>query len=159
MTGVGLGNTARRHEAACARPAWRRGTARPIWGAASELRESYLSDVPRIHGESRNPSSMIRWEVRPQQLAFARRPALHHIFEAKMKDSMKLTVAERNTLLELAHLLNEGLGDIAVMLAEPWLQDAPRNAPRTTALVRRKAGLRALCNASGCRDGTQARDF
>ena len=46
-----------------------------------------------------------------------------------MKDSMKLTVAERNTLLELAHLLNEGLGDIAVMLAEPWLQDAPRNAP------------------------------
>jgi hypothetical protein len=26
-----------------------------------------------------------------------------------MKDSMKLTVAERNTLLELAHLLNEGL--------------------------------------------------
>jgi hypothetical protein len=31
-----------------------------------------------------------------------------------MKDSMKLTVAERNTLLELAHLLNEGLGDIAV---------------------------------------------
>ena len=43
-----------------------------------------------------------------------------------MKDSMKLTVPERNTLLELAHLLNEGLGDIAVMLAEPWLQDAPR---------------------------------
>jgi hypothetical protein len=61
---------------------------------------------------------------------------------------MKLTVAERNTLLKLAHLLNEGLGDIAVMLAEPWLQDAPRNAPRTTALVRRKAGLRALCNAT-----------
>jgi hypothetical protein len=56
-----------------------------------------------------------------------------------MKDSMKLTVAERNTLLELAHLLNEGLGDIAVMLAEPWLQDAPRNAPRMTALVRRRA--------------------
>jgi hypothetical protein len=61
-----------------------------------------------------------------------------------MKDSMKLTVAERNTLLELAHLLNEGLGDIAVMLAEPWLQDAPR----MTALVRRRAGLRALCNAT-----------
>jgi hypothetical protein len=65
-----------------------------------------------------------------------------------MKDSMKLTVAERNTLLELAHLLNEGLGDIAVMLAEPWLQDAPRNAPRMTALVRRRAGLRALCDAT-----------
>jgi hypothetical protein len=61
---------------------------------------------------------------------------------------MKLTVAERNALLELAHLLNEGLGDIAVMLAEPWLQDAPRNAPRVTALVRRRSGLRALCNAA-----------
>ena len=61
-----------------------------------------------------------------------------------MKDSMKLTVAERNTLLELAHLLNEGLGDIAVMLAEPWLQDAPG----MTTLVRRGAGLRALCNAA-----------
>ena len=47
-------------------------------------------------------------------------------------------------LLELAHLLNEGLGDIAVMLAEPWLQDAPR----MTTLVRRRAGLRALCNAT-----------
>jgi hypothetical protein len=58
--------------------------------------------------------------------------------------NMKLTVAERNTLLELAHLLNEGLGDIAVMLAEPWLQDAPR----MTTLVRRRAGLRALCNAT-----------
>jgi hypothetical protein len=58
--------------------------------------------------------------------------------------NMKLTVAERNTLLELAHLLNEGLGDIAVMLAEPWLQDAPR----MTTLVRRRAGLRALCNAA-----------
>jgi hypothetical protein len=58
-----------------------------------------------------------------------------------MKNSMKLTATERNTLLELAHLLNEGLGDIAVMLAEPWLQDAPRNA-------RRRAGLRALCNAT-----------
>jgi hypothetical protein len=65
-----------------------------------------------------------------------------------MKDSMKLTVAERNTLLELAHLLNEGLGDIAVMLAEPWLRDAPRNVPRTTALVRRRAALRALCDAT-----------
>ncbi len=65
-----------------------------------------------------------------------------------MKDSMKLTVAERNTLLELTHLLNEGLGDIAVMLAEPWLQDAPRNAPQVTALVRRRAGLHALCNAT-----------
>ena len=61
---------------------------------------------------------------------------------------MKLTVAERNTLLELAHLLNKGLGDIAVMLAEPWLQDAPRNVPRTTALVRRRAALRALCDAT-----------
>ena len=58
--------------------------------------------------------------------------------------NMKLTVAERNTLLELAHLLNEGLGDIAVMLAEPWLQDAPG----MTTLVRRRAGLRALCNAT-----------
>jgi hypothetical protein len=57
-----------------------------------------------------------------------------------MKDSVKLTVAERNTLVELAHLLNEGLGDIAVMLAEPWLQDAPR----MTALVRRRVGLRAM---------------
>jgi hypothetical protein len=65
-----------------------------------------------------------------------------------MKDSMKLTVAERNTLLELAHLLNEGLGDIAVILAEPWLQDAPRNAPRMTAMVRRRVGLRALCDAT-----------
>jgi len=65
-----------------------------------------------------------------------------------MKDSMTLTVSERNTLVELAHLLNEGLGDIAVMLAEPWLQDAPRNSPRMTALVRRRAGLRALCNAT-----------
>lgn len=27
------------------------------------------------------------------------------------------------------------VGDIAVMLAEPWLQDAPRNAPRMTASV------------------------
>ena len=58
--------------------------------------------------------------------------------------NMKLTVAERNTLLELAHLLNEGLGDIAVMLAEPRLQDAPG----MTTLVRRRAGLRALCNAA-----------
>jgi hypothetical protein len=58
--------------------------------------------------------------------------------------NMKLAVAERDTLLELAHLLNEGLGDIAVMLAEPWLQDAPR----MTTLVRRRAGLRALCNAA-----------
>ena len=58
--------------------------------------------------------------------------------------NMKLTVAERNTLIELAHLLNEGLGDIAVMLAEPWLQDAPR----MTTLVRRRSGLRALCNAA-----------
>jgi hypothetical protein len=58
--------------------------------------------------------------------------------------NMKLTVAERNTLLELAHLLNEGLGDIAVKLAEPWLQDAPG----MTTLVRRRAGLRALCNAT-----------
>ena len=75
-----------------------------------------------------------------------------------MKDSMKLTVAERNTLLELAHLLNEGLGDIAVMLAEPWLQDAPRNVPRTTALVRRRAALRALCVATrGCRDDARRR--
>ena len=41
-------------------------------------------------------------------------------------------------------LLNEGRGDIAVMLAEPWLQDAPR----MTTLVRRRAGLRALCNAA-----------
>jgi hypothetical protein len=32
--------------------------------------------------------------------------------------NMKLTTAERNTLLELAHLLNEGLGDIAV--APEW---------------------------------------
>jgi hypothetical protein len=58
--------------------------------------------------------------------------------------NMKLTVAERNTLLELAHLLNEGLGDIAVMLAEPWLQDAPR----MTTLLRRRSGLRALCSAA-----------
>ena len=58
--------------------------------------------------------------------------------------NMKLAVAERDTLLELAHLLNEGLGDIAVMLAEPWLQDAPQ----MTTLVRRRAGLRALCNAA-----------
>jgi hypothetical protein len=57
--------------------------------------------------------------------------------------NMKLTVAERNTMVELAHLLNEGLGDIAVMLAEHWL-----HAPRMTALVRRRAGLRALCNAA-----------
>ena len=57
--------------------------------------------------------------------------------------NMKLTVAERNTLIELAYFLNEGLGDIAVMLAEPWLQDAPG----MTTLVRR-AGLRALCNAA-----------
>ena len=70
----------------------------------------------------------------------------HRAFRASA--SMKLTVVERNTLIELAHLLNEGLGDIAVMLAEPWLQDAPRNAPRMTALVRRRAGLRALCNAT-----------
>jgi hypothetical protein len=41
-------------------------------------------------------------------------------------------------------MLNEGLGDIAVILAEPWLQDAPR----MTALVQRMAGLRALCNAT-----------
>ena len=74
-----------------------------------------------------------------------------------MKDSMKLTVAERNTLLE-CHLLNEGLGDIAVMLAEPWLQDAPRNVPRTTVLVRRRAALRALCDATrGCRDDARRR--
>jgi hypothetical protein len=68
-----------------------------------------------------------------------------------MKDSVKLTVAERNTLVELAHLLNEGLGDIAVMLAEPWLQDAPR----MTALVRRRAGLRAgrLCRAANRPEG------
>ena len=52
MTGVGLGNTARRQEAASARPAWRRGSAGPIWGSASELRESYLNDVPRIRGEA-----------------------------------------------------------------------------------------------------------
>ncbi|PNE11342.1 MAG: hypothetical protein CR217_09385 [Beijerinckiaceae bacterium] len=89
---------------------------------ARELRESYLSDIPRINSESRNSSSM--------------------------KNSMKLTVVERNTLIELAHLLNEGLGDIAVTLAEPWLQDAQRNAPRMTALIRRRAGLRALCNAT-----------
>lgn len=74
---------------------------------ASELRESYLSDIPRINSESRNSSSM--------------------------KNSMKLTVVER---------------DIAVMLAEPWLQDAPRNAPQVTALVRHRAGLHALCNAT-----------
>jgi hypothetical protein len=43
------------------------------------------------------------------------------------------------------HLDRAGsLGDIAVMLAEPWLQDAPR----MTTLVRRRAGLRALCNAA-----------